>query len=718
MRKIFVATGVILIFVSVALRLLDPAAMQTLRLAFFDQMQIMQPRATQNFPVRIVDIDEDSLDALGQWPWPRTTLAEMVEKLGEAGAAVIVFDILFAEPDRMSPHRLLSDPAFAPLLAGRPQSDLPDHDAILARAIAAQPVVLGIASSLQNSGDPVLPKSGIVEIGNSPHRALVSTAGLTRPLAVLADQAQGLGMISMSPYDTSERVRRVPLLWRGPDGQIIPALALDALRIAFGQSSYILRGEDSVLGAANAGGQAIIQSVRIGPVTVPTTEDGSLWVRYRPDHPDLYVSAARLMSATPDQIRQDFEGRIVMVGASAAGLLDIRTTALGETVPGVSIHAQIVEQILQGDFLYRTDSISGFEILAFGLLCGLVLWIMSAAGAVVSILAGGVGAGAILLTSWYLFTFQGVLFDITFPVLGGGLFFAMMTAFQFFVADRDKKMIRRSFAHYVAPEVLDQIEQSGHRIRLGGEMRSVAVMFCDIRNFTALSETMAAPQMVSVLNEIFTTLSAEILRQKGTIDKYIGDSIMAFWNAPVDVADYAARSCKAALAMRLALQMLNRTLDPKSREDVGIAIGIGLGTACIGNVGSRMRFNYSAIGDVVNRAARIEASCRDVAYDILVSEDVQQAAPDLAYLGAGRLTLKGVSQRQRIFALVGDASLAADPGFQDLAAAHEALLMTCAETGDLPVAALAECAERARMVDPALAAFYTRLAARPLDFKE
>lgn len=709
MRKIFIGAGLLLIFLLVALRLSDPAGMQALRLAYFDQMQVWHPREVQDFPVRVVDIDEASLDAYGQWPWPRTRLAELVDRLSDSGAAVIVFDMLFVEPDRMSPHRLLVQPPYRDLLGDRRLADLPDYDADFARAMAGRAVILGMANTIQTDAAPPEQKSGIVEIGNAPRQGLIMTAGVTPPLPILSQTAQGLGNISMSPHDTSERVRRVPLLWTTPSGQVIPSLALETLRVAFGESSYILRGADDAPGA--------IQSVRVGPLTIPTTSDGSIWVRYRPDHPALYVSATRVFSSPPETLRQEFEGRIVMIGTSAAGLLDLRTTALSETVPGVSIHAQIVEQILQGAFIHRTDFIAAIEVLSLIVLGSVILWIMSVSGALVSVFAAALGASGIILSSWVLFTSYGTFLDITFPVLGGGLFFAIMTAFQFFVADREKKMLRRSFSHYVAPEILQQIEQSGHRLKLGGELKSVSVMFCDIRNFTALSETMAATQTVSILNDVFGALSSEIFKQRGTIDKYIGDSVMAFWNAPVDVEDYPLRTCLAALGMRRAIAKLNPKLDPRPAKDIGIAIGIGMGTACIGNVGSKERFDYSAIGDVVNRAARIEASCREVSHDILVSEDVRQAASGLAFLEAGFLSLKGVSQRQKIYALIGDDALCQTAAFQQLSALHETVLAALAQGDDAPAEMIAACMNLARSIDADLADFYGRLAPRASDFR-
>ncbi|MCA1734498.1 MAG: CHASE2 domain-containing protein, partial [Acidobacteria bacterium] len=333
------------------------------------------------------------------------------------------------------------------------------------------------------------------------------TPGFATPIPPLADAATGFGSLNMSPYDTTERVRRVPMMWRDEEGNVLPSLVVEALRAATGEQSIIVKGSDDRAG--------VTEAIRVGPFTIPTRDNSSLWVRFRPDTPSLYVSASDVLGQSPESLRSEFEGAIVLIGTSAAGLLDIRTTALGQDVPGVSIHAQMIEQILQESFIERDAFIEGMEILTFLLLGGALLWIMFVSGPVVSVAAGAAIGGAVMLASWMLFQEKSVLYDITFPVFGGFLFFSAMTAFQFFVADREKKMIRKSFSHYVAPEVLQEIEKSGHNITLGGEDKPISVMFCDIRNFTALSETMEAREMVTLLNDLFSELSAAIMLEKG-----------------------------------------------------------------------------------------------------------------------------------------------------------------------------------------------------------
>lgn len=708
MKRLFWGFGFVLLSLLVAVRLVDPQAVQSLRAAYFDQLQEWQPRPHGQLPVRVIDIDENALDEHGQWPWPRHKLADLVTRLQQAGTAVIVFDILFLERDRLSPTVLLSQPGLSGILNGDDVASLPDNDEIFARAMAASNVVLGIAADADRGTD-FPQKAGLVEIGSGPSQGFPTIPGFAAPIAPLAEAATGLGSLNMSPYDTTDRVRRVPMMWRDTDGRVVPSLVVEALRAATGQQSVIVQGADDRSGVTNA--------IRVGPFTIPTLEDGSLWIRFRPDAPSLYVSADNVLTQPPETLRSALEGSIALIGTSAVGLSDIRTTAIGQDVPGVSIHAQMIEQILQGSFIKRDDFIEGAEILTFLLLGTALLWIMLVTGPAISLVAGAVIGSVIVFASWTLFAERLVLYDVTFPLFGGFAFFSAMTSFQFLVIDREKKLMRKSFSHYVSPEVLHEIEKSGHRIALGGEIRSVSVMFCDIRNFTALSETMEATEMVALLNDLFTELSDAIMEEKGTIDKFIGDSIMAFWNAPLDIDDYARRTCRAALRMREVLDQLKPQLEYRTDRHIEVAIGISMGQACVGNVGSRDRFDYSAIGDVVNRAARIEASCRHVAYDILVAGDVRHAAPDFAFLEAGALSFKGVSLRLPVFAVIGQPELANGEAFKALRRAHLSIVDDLANRRTPDPAVLATCKERALHINPRLVSFYDRLPQRAEDFR-
>jgi adenylate cyclase len=710
MRKAVLVIGLCLLGVLTVIRAFDPGPLRALRDGYFDTLQRLSPRAAADLPVRVVDIDEASLRRLGQWPWPRDRLAALVERLQDYGVAVIVFDVLFPEPDRMSPASLALRLGDRGLLApGVTEADLAalDNDLRFASALGAANVVLGTAQSSDPAAGGLVAKAGFVEIGALPAQGLLPLAAAVPVLPPLLDAAAGLGVINISPFDTATVVRRVPLVWRGTAG-LLPTLSVEALRVATGETTFLLSGAPDLDG--------FVQALRFGAADIPTTADGQIWVRYRPNTADLYVPAWTVLAEGADPaLAARLSGTIVFVGTSAAGLLDIRTTALGENVPGVSIHAQVLEQILQGDYLRRDGLVEALDVIVFLLLGCVVTGVMSVSGPLASITAGMVSAVAVTGASWLAFRDHGILFDATFPLLGGFLAFAGLSAFQFVVADRDKRMIRRSFSHYVAPSVLTAIERGGHKLQLGGIMQPVTVMFSDIRGFTPLSERLTAPELVELLNRLFTDLGAEILREQGTIDKFIGDAIMAFWNAPMPMEDHATRAALAALGMRDALRRFNA--EGHAPLPVAVALGLATGVVCVGNIGSRDRFNYTVVGETVNQAARIEAGCRAVDYDILVSREVALAAPGLAFLDAGHLTLKGVSDRIAAHILVGDPRLAASPEFAALRAAQERLIRAL-RSGTATDGPAAECRRLCRTVEPGLVGFIDRMLLRPGDYHD
>ena len=703
--------GVFLVVALTALRLADPLPFQTLRLSYFDLLQRIEPREYQDLPVRVVDIDEDSLAEFGQWPWPRDKLADLVQKLSAYGAAVIAFDVLFAEPDRSSLSAIMMDPDIYPALSLEARDALSNKlatDLIFGRAIKDLPVVLGqAAGSKSRRGARPYDKAGIVEVGNAPGAGLNNLPFVTPVVPVLRSAAGGLGNVNVSPVGSYGTVREVPLMWRS-DAGYWPTFSLEALRLAFGQPIYLLNGSPDIPG--------FMQSVQLADYRIPTNDRGEIWVYYRWDTPELYVSAADVLNETdPDYLAQKLEGQIVLVGTSAAGLLDIRATALGESVPGVSIHAQIIEQVLTERYLYRNDTIAGLEVLAFAILGLMLTWIMHRSGALNSVIAGGNVAAIVVLGSWVAFRHQAALFDATFPLLGGFLVFGLLTAFQFIVTERDKRIIRRSFSQYLAPSVLDQMERRGFQITLDGELRDLTVMFTDIRNFSPMAEKVPPQKLVALLNELFTDLSESILEQGGTIDKFIGDSIMAFWNAPLDVPDHPRKAALAALAIEKATRAFSAR-HPEIDPPIAVCLGVASGTASVGNMGSRQRFNYSVIGDTVNVAARLESNCRHLSAELVFSQRAFDATPELAWIYAGRLSLKGISERQPTFLLVGDAEMKLSDAFKRFEEAYGSLAAAL-ENGHSAEPFLSECLSLAPDLSAQLMPYLDRIADRRTDFE-
>lgn len=711
------AAGLVLV-AATAVRSADPFFLTAVREITFDAMQRLWPREGAASPVRIVDIDEASIAAFGQWPWPRDRLASLTRRLEEMGAAAIAFDVVFSEPDRSSPAAVTRAMDFGgseeALQARAFIASLPDHDRTFAKAIADAPVVLGFATLPQQNDKRPAAKAGFAYGGRDPAEFLPIFPGALPSLPLLEERAAGSGGVSLSIQDTSGVVRRIPLLFN--DGErLYPSLLAEALRVAQGASGILVR-TSSASGEADTGAPAVTD-IRVGAFTIPTTAAGELWLHFDRDRTERYVSAADLFDPAKEAaVAEAIAGHIVFVGTSSVGLSDIRVTPLGELVPGVLVHAQAAEQVISGDYLSRPDWAYGLEIIVTAALGTIILavlpylgagWTAALGAGIAALISGGAG---------YLFTRQGLLLDPVFPALASLLVYATATALLYLLTERERRFVRTAFSQYLAPELVSRLEASPEGLQLGGEMREMSILFMDVRGFTPISEQLTPTELVSFLNTLLTPLSDAILKEDGTIDKYIGDSIMAFWNAPLAVEDHARHSCAAALAMLDMVGTLNEE-DAFGFKEAGMAhlqvrigIGINTGPACVGNMGSSRRFNYSVIGDAVNIAARIEASCKEVGAECLVSEATRALAPEFAYLEAGTISLKGKSQPARLFALAGTPEFAASDDFRELAASHEDLTAAM----DLRDKARAAAAlDRCRGLAPSrLSAFYVRFAER------
>ncbi len=706
-QKVGVVVGLVIVAALTFLRAHDPQLMRQAREVAFDEYQRLAPRTFQDLPVRVVDIDEASLRQLGQWPWPRDRMARLVDRLSQMGASAIAFDVLFSEPDRLSPRTVVRDVAgIDPSLLER----LPDNDEIFARSIAGKPVVLGFALSNEGTDRPDI-KAGFAFTGEPPFHAPPRIQSATPLRPQLEAAAAGLGHISLNPGDPSAVVRTVPLLLS--DGaQLYPNLALEALRVAQGASTYVLADAPDV--------PDTITMIKIGAFVVPVTSGGELWLYVRPDRADRYISARTILAenGTTSETDAAVQGSIVFIGTSAAGLQDIRTTALGENVPGVSLQAQIVEQILSGQFLSRPDWADGFEILSIAMAGSLLVFLTTFVSPAVALACGLLITALALAASWIAFLYGGLLFDPLAPIVSGSITHFAATAFRFLVIDRERREVRLAFGHYLSPSLLYRIEHTQNALRLGGDDRELTVMFVDVRNFTEISERLTPTEVVSFLNTFLDALSRHVITNEGTLDKFIGDSIMAFWNAPVDVADHPAKAVHAALAMRETLANLNAkdAFGFGSANTVGIGIGIHTGLACVGNMGAETHFNYSAVGDTVNVTARIETACKDVCFDILVSESTANRTPQYALLEAGALPLKGKSTRTRTFAVIGDNSVAISAEFRDLKHIHVQTIDALASRSPAARKLLLAAKSKAAELPVNLTEFYRRISRRTEHF--
>lgn len=713
-RSMVALTATLVLALMTGLRVINPDFLNAVRELTFDSYQRFKPRDHVPTPVRVIDIDEASIADVGQWPWPRTKLAEMVDTLTQMGAAAIVFDVVFSEADRTSPHQILKD-----LPAGTPEDivtslrAIPDNDQRFAEAIGQSPVVLGFAVSTESSGRTPAKKAGIAFAGQDPTTILPPYPSALTNLKPLQDMASGIGSISISQVDRDGIIRRVPLVTT--DGtNIFPGLTTEALRVAQGASGLIIR-TTSASGEQDTGVPAVTE-IKIGAFVVPTSAAGELWMYYTPDREDLYIPAKDLFDPNSlNDILPLIEGQIVLVGASAAGLRDIRATSLGELVPGVSIHAQALEQIISQQFLQRPDWADGLEALVTFVVGTIFILGLPAIGSLGTAVLGAAIAAGLIGGSIHLFLQHGLLIDPIYPSVSAFFVFAISTVMLYFLTDREKRFVRQAFSQYLSPDLVTQLEKSPDQLVLGGEIRPMTILFMDIRGFTPISEQLTPTELVSFLNTLLSPLSDAIQDRDGTIDKYIGDSIMAFWNAPVPVPDHAEKACLAGLAMLQVVEELNErdAFQFKARnlraQTVQIGIGLNSGDACVGNMGSERRFNYSVIGDAVNIASRIESSCKAVGAELLVSDDTRQQAPGFAYLEAGEIPLKGKSEPVKLFALVGDKAHAASSAFLELSQVHERLVVAF-QASDVAVATSELHA--ARQLAPDLDVFYDRFEER------
>ncbi len=658
--------GLTMALLLLVLHLFQPPIVGQISNLVFDTYQRAYPRPYEDAAVRVVDIDDETIRRLGQWPWPRTDVARLTDSLTEAGAAAVAFDIVFSEPDRTSPARA------AEILRANPGARgdyseiaaLTDHDELLGQAMARGPTVTGFF--LTNETNAVRPaeQAGVAVSGSSPLEALPAYHGAIVPLPVIGDRASGSGFVSILG-DRDGIIRAAPLL-AGIDGRIVPSLSLEALRVAQGAGAVIVRSSDGS-GELGAGGVIDVVAVKTGELEAPTTHDGELWMHYTADRPERIVPAWRILEGDlPEaEMRRLFEGHIVFVGAGAQGLRDLISTPIREKELGVIVHAQAAEQMILGKFLTRPDWALGVErvlLVVLGLLIALSAPGLGALrGGLLALLAlGGVIAG-----SWFAFRNAGLLLEPTFPAIGVVSVYIAITAVSFYREERARSHIHNAFDRYLSPELVDRIARDPGQLELGGEVRQMTVLFSDVRGFSRISERFGPQELIGFLINLLTPMTDVLLARKATIDKYIGDAVLAFWNAPLDDPDHERNAAYAALEMLETLKRLNadNARDPAWPDQVAIGVGLNTGPCCVGNMGSRQRLSYSLIGDTVNLASRLESLTKVYGVSILVGEDLAARLPGFALVELDVVRVVGRDAPERIFALMGPPEMATGPAF-------------------------------------------------------
>lgn len=674
-----------------ALHLTNATPIEWMRQHTFDLYQQFQPREPnpekQAAQVRIIDIDERALREVGQWPWPRTKLAQLVDKLHANGVLVTGFDMVFAEQDRTSPHKIAEDTPNLPEAVLQAIQSIPKNEVTFAEAIKKARVVLGQVGLFKLAFKPPPNEKvgfGIVsaDADSFVKPMLNRYEDRVKNLSILEDAADGVGLFS-TRSGSGGVIRRVALVEK-IDGVLYPSLSLEMLRVALGgKDDYLIKGyKDGTAGVESIvvkGGAPGMQ------FEIPTDSHGRVYVhfaKYPTAKPPFYISAAEVLNPKePAKLKQLLAGSLAILGTSAVGLKDIRKTPISPVLPGVEVHAQLLETILSDSHLTRPDEVVMIEWLILLISGLLMIFLIPKLSAALTFLFTTTVIGSSIAAGWYFYTAKNQLLDASYPALSLFALFMVLGYLNYAREEKQRKQVKHAFGHYVSPALLEELADNPDRLSLGGETRNITVFFSDIRGFTTISEKFNAQELTQFINRFLTPMTNVILQRNGTVDKYMGDAIMAFWNAPVDVADHAHQACYAALEMQEAVKGLNATLQTQAKEKgeeyTPIAVGVGLNTddCCVGNMGSDQRFDYSALGDGVNLGSRLEGQSKTYGVDIIIGENTAAAvADDFALLELDLLQVKGKTKPVRIFALMGDKAVMESSEFVDVKQSWDACL--------------------------------------------
>ena len=656
--------GLALLAAMVALRIWDPVPIEILRLKSFDILQRMSPNKNWSNKVTIVDIDEASLTEYGQWPWPRTIVAELIDKLAKGRAAAVGMDIIFAEEDRTSPKNFAD---FAHGLDADTKAkleQLPSNDKVLADAFArARMVIVGQSGYHYDLGRGQEEVKGppLATLGGNPKPYMYSYPDLLPNIDILQNAAASRGILTTNP-DVDGVTRRVPLVVIARNA-VFATISVEMLRVLGGFRPLVIKTDE-----------AGISSIGVAGIDIPTDAHGRLWVRFSASDPERYVSAKDILAGKPEAMAK-VDRHVVMIGTSALGLHDIKATPLDPVMPGVEVHAQLIDNIITREHIYRPNFSIAAELLA-AILTGLFIIIaVPLMPAVVTLVSGTLINGSLLAGAYYLFVSKSMLLDVTFPLITSMVVFGSLVFFNYLQEESQRREIRSAFSQYLSPDVVEQLAADPSKLILGGETKEMTILFSDVRGFTSISEAYKAyPQeLTHLINRLLTPLSRVVVDNGGTIDKYMGDNIMAFWNAPLEYEDHAKKALSAALGMIDAQNALNEQLKTETAPDGSpakpLAIGVGLNTGVnvVGNMGSDLRFDYTVLGDNVNLASRLEGQTKGYGVAILFGERTAElAGNDFATIEVDLVAVKGKAEPERVFTVVGREDTAADPEFQSV----------------------------------------------------
>jgi len=634
----------------------------TVRFAFIDQLENLAYDArlnltlpaTQDNRVVIVDIDEASLSAIGRWPWPRDTLATIVDQLFKRyNVRAVGFDVVFAERDESSGLDVLRRLAAGPFADSerfheqlRRLTPKLDRDRVFAHSLDDRNVVLGYFFRKEvQQGDPTsgtLPSPlGTVTDMHVDELPVPAPDGYGANLELLQQSAAGAGFFDNPLVSSDGTFRRVPLVQRY-DGHLYELLALATARAALGWPPVRMEV------AREGSDYRALEAVRLGDRRIPVDRNGAVLVPYRGRQGSFpYVSAKDVLDGSADP--SVLEDRIVLIGATAAGLLDLRTTPVQNVYPGVEVHANVISGILDGRIKQRPAYLLGYEFLLIALIgllmTGLLpflspIWLSLATLALSVVVIGG------NLLAWSM---GDLVLPLASPLLLIALLFVYHVAWGFFVETRGKRQLARLFGQYIPPELVDEMDKAPEEVSLAGESREMTVLFSDVRGFTNISENLEPEELTRLMNAFLTPMTRIIHQHRGTIDKYMGDAIMAFWGAPLDDPEHARHAVFAARDMLATMAELTPQFEREGWPRLSIGVGLNTGIMNVGNMGSEFRMAYTALGDAVNLGSRLEGLTRTYDVDLIVSETTRHEVPEFEYREIDVVRVKGKDRPVTIF---------------------------------------------------------------------
>lgn len=624
-------------------------------LSYDFRLQLSLP-AKVDKQVVIIDIDEKSLAEIGQWPWERNILADIVNNLFDYYQInVLGFDIVFAEKDEDPTDKILtqlnsssvsSNEEFQQILMNNQHALQRDEQ--LAYSLKKRNTVLGIVfKNFQTEfSKGQLPPSisyFTPDIINSFE--FLQASSYTANINTLQSSATSAGFFDNPLLDDDGVFRRVPLL-QAYNGKIYPSLALEITRVSL-QNRTLKLG----YGATDEKHKSL-EWVYIGNIAVPVDEHSAVMVPYiGPQKTFTYISAADVLnrSVSLDLLKD----KIVIFGTSAMGLLDLRTTPLESSYPGVEVHANIIQGILDQSIMHKPEYMIGFEILLifiFGLTLSLILPRLSPGW---STLSAFICISIVLLLDNYAWNQLMVIMPVASPLILIASLFLMNMSYGFFLESLGKRQITHLFGQYVPPDLVSEMSRNMKEINLDGEIRNMTVLFTDVRNFTGISESMEPKELTVYINDFLTPLTKVIHQNRGTIDKYMGDAIMAFWGAPLKDVQHARNALNAGTEMLEAIKKLNIHLKAENKPELKIGIGVNTGEMNVGNKGSEFRVDYTVLGDAVNLGSRLEGLTKNYGVDFIVSESTRHAVPEFEFRMLDNVRVKGKKRPVAIYEPIG-----------------------------------------------------------------